>query len=113
MQNKVGGIVAIEPSTGEILSLVSAPSYNPNLLVGRQRSKNYTKLYLDTIHRPLIDKGLTRMHVPGSPFKLLVALAALQERLSLQKQTSFVREDTSMEKTNASCSVIAVGVIEI
>ncbi len=80
MQNKIGGIVAIEPSTGEILSLVSAPSYNPNLLVGRQRSKNYTKLYLDTIHRPLIDKGLTRMHVPGSPFKLLVALAALQEK---------------------------------
>ncbi len=80
MQNKIGGIVAIEPSTGEILSLVSAPSYNPNVLVGRQRSKNYTKLYLDTIHRPLIDKGLTRMHVPGSPFKLLVALTALQEQ---------------------------------
>ena len=80
MQNKIGGIVAIEPSSGEILSLVSAPSYNPNLLVGRQRSKNYTKLYLDTIHRPLIDKGLTRMHVPGSPFKLLVALTALQEQ---------------------------------
>lgn len=80
MQNKIGGIVAIEPSTGEILSLVSAPSYNPNLLVGRQRSKNYTKLSLDTIHRPLIDKGLTRMHVPGSPFKLLVALTALQEK---------------------------------
>jgi len=80
MQNKIGGIVAIEPSTGEILSLVSAPSYNPNLLVGRQRSKNYTKLSLDTIHRPLIDKGLTRMHVPGSPFKLLVALTALKEK---------------------------------
>jgi len=79
MQKKIGGIVAIEPSTGEILSLVSAPSYNPNLLVGRQRSKNYTKLYLDSIHRPLIDKGLTRMHVPGSPFKLLIALTALQE----------------------------------
>ena len=79
MQNKMGGIVAIEPSSGEILSLVSAPSYNPNLLVGRERSKNYTKLYLDSIYRPLIDKGLIRMHVPGSPFKLLVALAALEE----------------------------------
>ena len=85
MQNKIGGIVAIEPSTGEILSLVSAPSYNPNLLVGRQRSKNYSKLYLDTIHRPLIDKGLTRMHVPGSPFKLLVALTALQEKVITPK----------------------------
>jgi penicillin-binding protein 2 len=81
MQNKIGGIVAIEPSSGEILSLVSAPSYNPSLLVGRERSKNYTKLYLDSIHRPLIDKGLVRMHEPGSPFKLLVALTALQENV--------------------------------
>jgi len=79
MQNKVGGIVAIEPSSGEILSLVSAPSYNPNLLVGRKRSANYTKLSKDSIHLPLIDKGLLRMHEPGSPFKTLVALAALQE----------------------------------
>ena len=79
MQNKMGGIVAIEPKTGEILSLVSAPSYNPNLLVGRQRSKNYNKLYKDRIHLPLMDKGLLRMHEPGSPFKILVALAALQE----------------------------------
>ena len=79
MQNKIGGIVAIEPSTGEILSLVSAPSYNPNLLVGRERSKNYNKLHNDSIHLPLIDKGLLRMHAPGSPFKSLIALTALQE----------------------------------
>jgi penicillin-binding protein 2 len=79
MQNKVGGIVAIEPSSGEILSLISAPSYNPNLLVGRERSKNYTKLNNDSIHLPLIDKGLLRMHEPGSPFKALIALTALQE----------------------------------
>ena len=81
MQNKRGGIVAIEPSTGEILSLISAPTYNPNLLVGRQRSKNYTKLYNDTITRPLIDRGLLRMHEPGSPFKALIALTALQEHV--------------------------------
>lgn len=79
MQNKRGGIVAIEPASGEILSLVSAPTYNPNLLVGRERSRNYTRLYNDTINRPLIDRGLLRMHEPGSPFKTLVALAALQE----------------------------------
>jgi penicillin-binding protein 2 len=79
MQNKMGGIVAIEPSTGEILSLVSAPSYNPNLLVGRKRSANYTKLHNDSIHLPLIDKGLLRMHEPGSPFKSLIALVGLQE----------------------------------
>ena len=44
MKNKRGGIIAIEPSSGEILAMVTAPSYNPNLLVGRERSKNYTKL---------------------------------------------------------------------
>ena len=79
MQNKKGGIVAIEPKTGELLALVSAPSYNPNLLVGRERSRNYTKLYNDSIHLPLIDKGLLRVHEPGSPFKALIALTALQE----------------------------------
>ena len=58
MKNKWGGIVAIEPKTGEVLALVSAPSYNPNLLVGRERSKNYSKLSLDTIskHTFLPDK---------------------------------------------------------
>lgn len=88
MQNKRGGIVAIEPNTGEILSLVSAPTYNPNLLVGRVRSQNYTKLYTDTISTPLLDRGLQRMHEPGSPFKTLIALTALQED-AITTQTSY------------------------
>ena len=53
MINKRGGIVAIEPRTGEILSLVSAPNYNPNLLTGRDRSEYFNKLLYDTISRPL------------------------------------------------------------
>ena len=57
MINKRGGIVALEPSTGEILALVSTPTYDPNLMVGRERSKNFTKLYLDTINKPLLDRG--------------------------------------------------------
>ena len=79
MVNKRGGIIAIEPSTGEILSLVSAPSYNPALLVGRQRSKNFTKLYLDSIAKPLYDRGVQGEYPPGSPFKLLNALIGLEE----------------------------------
>lgn len=79
MKNKHGGIVAIEPSTGEILAMVSAPTYNPNLLVGRQRSANFTKLYNDSINKPLFDRGLQAMYPPGSPFKLLTALAGMQE----------------------------------
>jgi len=89
MSNKKGAIVAIEPSTGEILSLVSAPSYNPNLLVGRERSKNYFELYKDSIYKPLIDKGLLSTFPAGSPFKVIVGLIALQENVINDKNTIF------------------------
>ena len=79
MQNKRGGIVAIEPASGEILALVTAPSFDPNLLVGRQRSANFTKLYYDTIAKPLYDRGLLAEYPPGSPFKTINALIALEE----------------------------------
>ena len=89
MSNKKGAIVAIEPSTGELLSLVSAPSYNPNLLVGRERSKNYFELYKDSIYKPLIDKGLLSTFPAGSPFKVIVGLIALQENVINDKNTIF------------------------
>jgi penicillin-binding protein 2 len=79
MINKRGGIVAIEPKTGEILALVTAPSFDPAILVGRQRSKNYTMLYHDSIAKPLYDRGLLAEYTPGSPFKILTGLVALQE----------------------------------
>jgi penicillin-binding protein 2 len=79
MTNKRGGIVAIDPSNGEILALVSGPSYNPNLLVGRNRSKNFTKLYRDSTAKPLFNRGLQAQYPPGSPFKVINALIALQE----------------------------------
>ena len=87
MINKRGAIVAIEPSTGEILALVSMPTYNPNLMVGRKRSKNFTKLYLDSITRPLLDRGLQGQYPPGSPFKIINALVALQENVIDTKTT--------------------------
>ncbi|WGK65356.1 penicillin-binding protein 2 [Croceiramulus getboli] len=79
MENKRGGIVAIEPATGEILALVAAPNYDPALLVGRERSKNFTKLWNDTLAKPLFDRVLQGEYPPGSPFKTLNALIALQE----------------------------------
>ncbi len=79
MQHKRGGIVAIEPASGELLALVSSPTYDPSMLVGRERSKNYSKLYYDSVAKPLYDRGLLAMYPPGSPFKVLTALAALQE----------------------------------
>jgi penicillin-binding protein 2 len=89
MINKRGGIVAIEPKTGEILALVTAPSYDPGILVGRQRSKNYTKLYHDSIAKPLYDRGLLAEYPPGSPFKILTGLVGLQEEV-VDEQTTFV-----------------------
>ena len=79
LQNKRGGIVAIEPETGEILVNVSTPTYAPDLLVGRSRSENFNVLKNDTINRPLFDRGLQGQYPPGSPFKLVNALVALQE----------------------------------
>lgn len=79
MIHKRGGIVAIEPATGEILALITAPSYDPALLVGRDRSKNFTKLWYDTIAKPLYDRVLMGEYPPGSPFKTLTALIGLEE----------------------------------
>jgi len=79
MINKFGSIIAIEPESGEILSLINAPSFDPNLLIGRERSTNYLKLKNDTIGKPLFDRGLQGMYPPGSTFKLINGLIALQE----------------------------------
>jgi penicillin-binding protein 2 len=81
MNGKRGGIVAIEPATGEILSLVTAPSYDPNMMVGRKRSKNSVKFFGDTINKPMFDRGLQAMYPPGSPFKILTGLIGLQENV--------------------------------
>lgn len=78
MQNKRGSIVAIEPATGEILSILSTPNYDPNLLVGRVRTKNYRKLLKDTLN-PLFNRALMAKYPPGSTFKLVNALIGLQE----------------------------------
>jgi len=79
MQGKRGGIVAIEPSTGEILALITAPSYDPNMMVGRKRSKNSVQLFGDKINKPMFDRGLKASYSPGSPFKIINALIGLQE----------------------------------
>ena len=89
MKNKRGGIIAIEPKTGEILCLVTAPSYDPAILVGRQRSRNYTKLYNDSLAKPLYDRSLLAEYPPGSPFKILTALTGLQSQ-AIDTATTFV-----------------------
>ncbi|MBS3806706.1 MAG: penicillin-binding protein 2 [Bacteroidales bacterium] len=78
MENKIGSIVAIEPATGEILSLVSTPGYDPGLMVGRQRTRNYQNLQQDTLE-PLFNRGLMARYPPGSTFKVMNALIGRQE----------------------------------
>lgn len=79
MIGKRGGIVALDPKTGEILSLITGPNYDPALLVGRERSANYTALYYDSIAKPTWNRALLAQPSPGSPFKILNALVALEE----------------------------------
>ncbi|GAL75199.1 penicillin-binding protein 2 [Nonlabens ulvanivorans] len=79
MKNKRGGIVAIEPQTGEILTLVTAPYYDPALLMGRDRSKNSVLIFNDTIKKPGVNRALQAEYAPGSPFKVINALVGLQE----------------------------------
>jgi penicillin-binding protein 2 len=77
MRRKVGSVVAIDPSTGEILAMVSAPSYDPSLLAGRNFSKYYQKLALDPL-KPLINRPPSAYYRPGSTFKLVQALVGQQ-----------------------------------
>ncbi|MGE0636750.1 MAG: penicillin-binding protein 2 [Bacteroidia bacterium] len=80
MQNKIGSVVAIEPSTGEILVLATSPTYDPNLLVGRVRSENYALLAKD-VTKPLFNRALMAQYPPGSTFKLVNNLIGQQEKV--------------------------------
>ena len=78
MEGKRGSIVAIEPSTGEVLCLVSSPTYDPRLMVGRQRSK-YQRLFMQSPGRPLLNRGIMGQYPPGSTFKTTQGLTFLSE----------------------------------
>jgi penicillin-binding protein 2 len=80
MENKRGSIVVIEPKTGEILTMLSAPSYDPNLLnLDEDRGKAFRTLLNDTIQRPFLDRAVSARYPPGSIFKPILSLIALQE----------------------------------
>ncbi|MCC6817944.1 MAG: penicillin-binding protein 2 [Bacteroidia bacterium] len=78
LANKIGSIVAIEPATGEVLCIVNNPNYDPNLLVGQQRNRNFSALLLDP-SKPLFNRALKAPYPPGSTFKTVQALIGLQE----------------------------------
>ena len=76
MQNKIGSVVAIDPKTGGILAMVSSPTYDPNLLRGKDRAKNYAALYREAT-RPLFNRAIQASYQPGSTIKPMTGLVAL------------------------------------
>jgi len=80
LAGKVGSIVAIEPSTGEIMIMASSPSFDPGMFVGRERTKNYLTLLNDPL-KPMLNRAITSSYPPGSTFKLADAIIGLEEGL--------------------------------
>ena len=110
-QNKKGSVVAIEPSTGEVLVMLSAPTYDPDLLVGRVRGANFNKLRIDTLN-PLFNRATQARYPPGSTFKILNALVGLQEH-AINLNTRF--SCAGQSSTPITCThnhVSPLGVIE-
>ena len=87
LQNKIGSVVAIEPSTGEVLCMASSPTFSPQMLVGRQRGENHRLLSKDT-QKPLLNRAIQGTYPPGSTFKTSQALTFLQEGI-ITSTTSF------------------------
>ena len=88
LQHKIGAIVAIEPSTGEILCMVSSPSFDPHILIGRQRGKNHRLLQLDK-RKPLLNRAIMGAYPPGSTFKTTQGLTFLQEDIIHEETTLY------------------------
>ncbi|MCC7232419.1 MAG: penicillin-binding protein 2 [Bacteroidia bacterium] len=105
LQNKVGAVVAIDPSTGEILACVSSPSYDPNLLVGRARTKNYAGLLEDPL-KPLFNRSLMAYYPPGSTFKLINDLIGEQEGVLFPNTTYYCDGGYHMGSITVKCDAV-------
>ena len=88
MEGKIGSIVAIEPSTGEVLCMVSSPSYDPRMMVGRQRSKSHQELQRN-VWKPLLNRSIMGMYPPGSTFKTTQGLTFMSEGILHPTHTAY------------------------
>ena len=88
MEGKIGSIVAIEPATGEILCMVSSPSYDPRMMVGRQRSKNH-RMLSQNVWKPLLNRSIMGQYPPGSTFKTTQGLAFVTEGILHPTHTAY------------------------
>jgi len=88
MEGKIGSIVAIEPSTGEVLCMVSSPSYDPRMMVGRQRSKSH-RMLSQNVWKPLLNRSIMGQYPPGSTFKTTQGLTFMTEGILHPTQTAY------------------------
>lgn len=102
MQNKIGSLVAIEPQTGEILAMVSSPTYNPNKLVGRERADNFQNLATDP-NKPLFNRTITASYPPGSTFKPLMAVLGLSDGVLSESTTISCDNGTYISGLRIGC----------
>ena len=102
LEGKIGAIVAIEPSTGEVLSLVSSPSYDPRMMVGRLRGKNHLRLSRN-VWKPLLNRAIMGQYPPGSTFKTTQALTYLSEGIISQGTTFPCHHGFSYKGLHVGC----------
>ncbi len=102
MHNKLGSIIAIEPTTGEILAFVSSPGYDPNLLAGRYRGHNFSILYQDK-NIPLINRPITATYPPGSTFKIASSLVVFNNNIHSPQWNYFCRGGYYMGSHRVKC----------
>ena len=88
MEGKIGSIVAIEPKTGEVLCMVSSPSYDPRMMVGRQRSKSH-RLLSENVWKPLLNRSIMGQYPPGSTFKTTQGLTFMTEGILHPTHTAY------------------------
>ncbi len=99
MEGKRGSIVAIEPQSGEVLAMISSPSYDPNsLALGKLRNETYYNLLADTLNRPMLDRTIQARYPPGSIFKPIVSLIALQEGTTYASRTMYCTGDYTINE---------------
>lgn len=103
LKNKRGSVVAIEPSTGEILAMVSAPSYDPNLIaLDKNRGVAFDSLLRDTINRPFLDRSTMALYPPGSIFKPIMSLIALQKGILYANKTIYCDGEYELDSRGLS-----------
>lgn len=102
MAGKVGSVVAIEPSTGEILAMVSSPTFNPDTLIGSNRSRNY-KALASNPRKPLFNRSINAAYPPGSTFKMAMGLIALQEGVTNETERFYCNGGFRYKRLKVGC----------